>query len=145
MKRCPECNKPNPDNAKKCFQCKSDISNLQTEMIEQNNIPDKKGIQPDRKKEFAVITKDFFKEGSIKIKKTKRYIIHASIILCLILGILLAIGIESGVLIKISVIIISLITALIIILIGKITSLLTQIYLQQIEIKEKLKEKEKHQ
>jgi len=43
MKKCPQCGKANPDNAKKCFECREDISTLKslTQEIEENDTENK--------------------------------------------------------------------------------------------------------
>ncbi len=49
MKRCPGCNTPNPDNAKRCFKCRADLAGVEISVAE---APEK---EENRKAEFMRI------------------------------------------------------------------------------------------
>ena len=85
MKRCTLCNKPNPDNAKKCFHCKTDILNVPIEPMQEiispsTEIPDFKGTSKEFTKDMTSKIKDFLKNTSL-----------VSIIISVLIGILLSV------------------------------------------------------
>ncbi len=54
MKRCPQCAAPNPDNAKRCFKCRTDLAGVEI------SAPAEPVTEEQRRAEFALIMAGFF-------------------------------------------------------------------------------------
>lgn len=88
MKRCVSCSKPNPDNAKRCFYCKADISEAIPENISET--VSETHAENFNSTDFQHTAKEFSKDIASKTKAVFKNICLIPMIISILIGILLA-------------------------------------------------------
>lgn len=80
MKRCPSCNTPNPDNSKRCFKCRTELTDVEPEVVTQEETPD-------RKAEFAEIFRSTSRSAADRITELLRHR-EAILLIVIIIGLI---------------------------------------------------------